>query len=189
MQQNDRQLALKACEGDHDAFEQLFHKFENAIYRFACYLTKDNHLAEEVYQETWVRVARSFSQKKRVTNFKSWLFTIASNVYKDELRRARLRRTFLLDEKTREDDHSEETIDRLYRSDKDEVNFEINEAVATAVSALTPKQRTVFSLCIIEGFKILETAKMLDIAEGTVKSILHRAVVKLRKRIEKRIIS
>lgn len=173
---NDAELLAKASMGDRSAFGVLYNRYQADLYRFVLYLTGDADMAEELFQETWFRAAKS-AGKKPIDNFKRWLFRIAVNFHRDELRKQKVRRLFLGDGQPPDGGGPAAPLHGAG-------DFEIREAVIRAMDDLTTRQRAVFVLTYVEGFKIREVGKMLGAADGTVKSTLHRALVVLREKLK-----
>ena len=173
---SDAELLAKASLGDRSAFGVLYDRYHADLYRFVLYLAGDSDMAEEIFQETWFRAAKS-AGKKPIDSFKRWLFRIAVNFHRDELRKQKVRRLFLGDGQSQERSESA-------ASPRETEGFEIREAILRAMDDLTPRQRAVFVLTYVEGFKVREVCEMLGKAEGTVKSTLHRALVVLREKLE-----
>lgn len=182
MPRDDAELLAKASRGDQSAFATLYHRYETDLFRFAIHLADGPDAAEELFQETWFRVVRHLG-KKPVANFKSWLFAIAANLYRDELRRRKVRRLILGREAVSEDrgDTTAQRAPTVVPGVRPAAEgFVVREALQRAMEKLTHRQRTVFVLTYVEGFKIREVCEVLGKAEGTVKSTLHRALVILR---------
>lgn len=184
MPRDEAQLLAEASRGDQSAFTALYHMYESDLYRFVCYLAGGPETAEELFQETWLRVVRHLGRKP-VISFKKWLFTIATNLYRDELRKRRVRRLFL--GRTPVDEPAVETTPPkpagIPGTPAGEEGYAVREALAKAMDKLTPGQREVFVLAHVEGFRLQEVAELLGRPEGTVKSTLHRAVLTLRREL------
>lgn len=184
MPRDDADLLALASQGDQAAFARLYSMYETDLYRFVFYLAGEPDTAEELFQDTWIRAVKHMG-KTRITNFKSWLFTVAVNLYRDELRRRKVRRLFLGRMPVEADyDHPEHGPAAVPRTPSEADDFTIREAITKAMKKLSPKQKTVFVLTYIEGFKIREVSEMLGKAEGTVKCTLHRALTVLRGELE-----
>lgn len=159
-----------------ERFEQLFQQHEAALFRYIRCLTGDPSLTEDIYQETWLRVARHLRDGKKFSNAKSFLFTIATNIFRDELRRRRVRRFFL--GPSLEQIEQAENLPAAIRQRPEQP--EVAEALETALQKLTVRQRTMFSLSHVEGFSTAEISRLMSCAEGTVKATIFKAVQKLR---------
>jgi len=185
MPRDEAELVARAGRGDQSAFAALYTMYEADLYRFSYYLADGPDTAEELFQETWFRAVKHLG-KKPVANFKGWLFTIATNLYRDELRKRKVRRLFLGREPV-DDDYGETGADGRTAAAPQTTpaaGFAIREALNKAMKKLTDRQRTIFVLTYVEGFKIREVCEILGKPEGTVKSTLHRALVTLRSELK-----
>ena len=68
-----------------DWFDALYREYKVPVYRFIRYLTRNRNEADDLFQETWLRVVRYYPKASPVKDIRAWLFTIASNLYKDVL--------------------------------------------------------------------------------------------------------
>jgi RNA polymerase sigma-70 factor (ECF subfamily) len=137
------------------AFDELYEMYRTPIYRFACALCGDARDAEDLFQETWLRAVKAAPAglEGRSGEAKAWLYAIAANAHRDQLRKRE---------------------DRACRSD-------IRLCLRRAVSRLPGRERRVFVLKDVEGFRHDEIGRLLGIPEATVRTLLHRAVKKLRR--------
>ncbi len=185
MPRDEAELLAEASRGNQSAFTALYHMYETDLYRFVSYLTDGPETAEELFQETWVRVVKHLD-KKPIVNFKKWMFAIATNLYRDELRKRKVRRLVLGREFVEENYGDRKNIATQVVATNvpaEAGGFAIREALARSMKKLNSRQRTIFVLTHVEGFKINEVAETLGIPEGTVKSTLHRAINTLRKEL------
>jgi len=176
------------------SFDGLYDMCHNDVYRFACALTGDTRDAEDLFQETWLRAVKADpagweagGREPERSDPKAWLFAIAANAHKDLLRKKRVRRLFLL-ERTRAMDGRSADADPGWdvpgHSGRDStVRSDVRLCLRRAVARLPGRERRVFVLKDIEGFKHGEIGRMLGIPEATVRTLLHRAVGKLRKEL------
>jgi RNA polymerase sigma-70 factor (ECF subfamily) len=168
----------------YQEFDNLYDTHRTAVFSFAYSLTQNRGEAEDLFQETWLRVAKYFPQVVDMEKVKAWLFTITANLHKDALRRKRTRRRFLSAKKWTgdqdltmcEDSPEHVESDRAMESKKLEMGY----AISQAVSNLPDQHRLVFMLKEVAGFKQSEISEILGIPVGTVKSVMFRAVKKLR---------
>lgn len=169
------------------AFDELYEMYKTPIYRFACALSGDARDAEDLFQETWLRAVKAApaGPQARGAEAKAWLYAIAANAHKDLLRRRRVRRLFLAERATALGDRKGDADlgwdlpaaageDGSSRSD-------IRLCLRRAVSRLPGKERRVFVLKDIEGFQHDEIGRLLGLPEATVRTLLFRAVKKLRR--------
>jgi RNA polymerase sigma-70 factor (ECF subfamily) len=171
----------------HQEFDELYDTHRTAVYSFAYSLTQNRGEAEDLFQETWLRVAQYFPKALDMKKIKAWLFTITANLHKDALRRKRTRMRFLFHKKWTSDqdftvcEGSPERLDssRSMGAEK----LEMGHAISRAVSSLPDQHRLIFMLKEVAGFKQSEISEILDIPIGTVKSVMFRAVKKLRQEL------
>jgi len=154
-------------------FDSMYRQYCDDVYRFAWYLTGHRENADDLYQEVWLRAARHADSISSVENQRKWLFTITANCHKDWLRKAKLRRLVFKTPHSGDADTYEpgyaEPADVPARMD-----------TARAIALLPPRQKRIVVLKLVEGYKIREIADMLGVHTGTVKSMLHKAVAKMR---------
>lgn len=167
-------------------YDKIYGKYKDDIWRLVYYLTGDMDEARELYQETWLRVVRNFCKIPEITNMKSWIFSISANAHRDILRKKKVRRFYFktgLTEygngKENADDNERVNVNSVDEQDAMNLSLEI----ADAVKKLPDKQKRVFVLKEIEGFKSREIVEILNIPIGTVKSLLYRAIRNLRENL------
>ena len=168
-------------------FDDVFQQFQSHVFRFACHLTRNENEAEELFQETWLRAVQGFPKDFDRGKFKAWLFTVSANIHKDNLRKKRIRRLFLLERtKASERDLGFQAYMLGGRSSSlanESEEADLGRALGEALIKLPDRQRRIFVLKEIEGFKYTEISEILDLPVGTVKSILHRVVRRLRQEL------
>jgi RNA polymerase sigma-70 factor (ECF subfamily) len=168
-------------------FEELFRLFQSPVYGFACHLTRNQGEAEDLFQETWLRVVRSFSGEIDRERFKAWLFTVVANLHKDNLRKKRIRQLFLR-ERSRASGPGHSFPHYILGQGSGTKgcpteNADMGKALSQAVENLPERQRCVFVLKEMEGFRYAEISEICSMPVGTVKSLLHRAVRRLRREL------
>ena len=144
-----------------------------SLWRFALQLTRDKHDAEDLVQRTCVRAMERSDQYNDTGKLKSWLFRIAHNIWKNELRSRAIRQRGDLQAVNPEGLEDAE-LGRDTSTPETRLEF---QQVVNAVEALPEGQRLVTQLVCVSGFSYAETASILDIAVGTVMSRLARARV------------
>ncbi len=163
-------------------WQNIVEQHASRVYRLAYHLTGNQHDAEDLTQDVFVRVFNSLSQYKPGT-FEGWLHRITTNLFLDKMRRkARIRFDFMAD-----DDGSvatSDSFDRAERSGQPEDAFEMGHMGADIIEALAdlpPEYRAAVVLSDIEGLSYEEIAATLGIKLGTVRSRLSRARARLRE--------
>ena len=166
---------------DDLTWQSIVEKHASRVYRLAYHLTGNQHDAEDLTQDVFVRVFNSLSQYTPGT-FEGWLHRITTNLFLDKMRRkARIRFDFMAD-----DDGAVATsasFDRVERSGQPEDAFEMGHMGADIIEALAdlpPEYRAAVVLSDIEGLSYEEIAVTLGIKLGTVRSRLSRARARLR---------
>jgi RNA polymerase sigma-70 factor (ECF subfamily) len=161
VQEPDPQLVNAAKAGDLHAFERIVRRYQTDVLRLALHVVHDMGAAEDATQETFIRAFRFLHRYRGDSKFSTWLLSIARNCALDELRRSTKggwpKGDFDDNEATR-DSHAQ-------------VGIEIREAL----SDLPLELREAVILIDMFGMSYREAATVVRIAEGTVKSRVHRA--------------
>ncbi|MCK6210019.1 RNA polymerase sigma factor SigE [Georgenia sp. EYE_87] len=163
------------------SWEQIVVEHSPRVYRLAYRLTGNKADAEDLTQETFVRVFRSL-HKYEPGNFEGWLHRITTNLFLDQARRRTRVRMDPIGEAT-------ERLPAAHDSGEPERGFEhahLDLDVQAALDALPPKYRAAVVLCDIEGLSYEEIAATLGIKMGTVRSRIHRARAMLRDQLAHR---
>ncbi len=171
------------------AFDNLYKKYQNAVFGFAYYLTQNRGDAEDLFQEAWLRIAKKLPDEVNMQSIKAWIFTVVSNLHRDEQRKKRIRRLFFLQKAMsleKENTMFPVLPDQPVSINPEEVNqTDMGRDIAQAMDRLPDRQRRVFVLKEIAEFKQAEISDILGIPLGTVKSLMHRAVTRLRRELSK----
>jgi RNA polymerase sigma-70 factor (ECF subfamily) len=168
-----------------EEFDSLYQEYRSAVFSFACYLTQNSGEAEDLFQETWLRVVHHLPKKVEKSSAKAWVFTITANLHKDSLRKKRIRRAFFLQKASRSTPDEEGSAFLFGSSISGETNganrVDMRRDIAQAMAQLPEQQRGIFALREIEGMKYSEISDIYGIPVGTVKSLMFRAVRRLRQ--------
>ena len=171
-------------EGQSDwtlpSWDDIVRSHSVRVYRLAYRLTGNQHDAEDLTQEVFVRVFRSLSSYTPGT-FEGWLHRITTNLFLDGARRKqRIRFEGLADEVTHRMAGSEPSPADAFD------DTHLDEDIQAALKALPPEYRAAVVLCDIEGFSYEEIAATLGVKIGTVRSRIHRGRAQLRVALEHR---
>jgi RNA polymerase sigma-70 factor (ECF subfamily) len=163
------------------SWEEIVREHSARVYRLAYRLTGNQHDAEDLTQEVFVRVFRSLSTYTPGT-FEGWLHRITTNLFLDQVRRrARIRMDVMGDEADRyATAEGRSTPERAFEHEH------LDNDVQRALDELPPEYRAAVVLCDIEGLSYQEIAVTLGIKLGTVRSRIHRARARLRVSLEHR---
>lgn len=162
--------------GDRLAFTRLFRVLAPRVHAFYLRSFREPAVADELLQTTFLRVHRARATYRIGAPVAPWIFTIAANVRRDELRR-RLRRKEDLDEEALSLAMAAEGAESIIASQE---NAEIADRVRAAVDALPEGQRVVIQLHRFEGFPLPEVARILGLKEVAVRVRASRAYDRLR---------
>ncbi len=175
------EIARRIRRGDRAAFDELFDRCAGRLLGFLMGMVGDRATAEDLVQETMLRVYRHIGRYRERGSFRAWIFRIAGNLALTELRRRRYRAAQPLDAAILE-------IPDERAADPEEARAaaEREWALHAALSALADGQRAVILLRVREGMPIHEIARTLCVPEGTVKSRIHLAVRKLQELVSRR---
>ena len=171
--------------GDVNALGAIMSRYQHRLYRFLLRLVKDPIAAEDLFQQTWLRLIERIGQYDVRQNFEAWMFTVARHLAIDYLRR---QRRVSLDapgdlEIAPVDHLSSETHDALHQL----IEYERRELLAEAITELPVIHREVLSLRFEEEMKLDEIAQITGVPLSTVKSRLLRALENLRLTLKSRI--
>ena len=170
----------RAARWEPPSWDSIVRAHSARVYRLANRLTGNQHDAEDLTQEVFVRVFRSLSTYKPGT-FEGWLHRITTNLFLDGARRRqRIRFEGLADEMAHRLPGSEPTPAEAFDDNH------LDDDVQAALKALPPEYRAAVVLCDIEGFSYEEIAATLGVKLGTVRSRIHRGRAQLRAALEHR---
>jgi len=174
----DSQVVAAYLDGDRRAFEMLVDRYQRRLLNFVYRTIGDRERAEDLVQEVFIRVHRHLHRFDQSKKFSTWIYTIASNLAKNELRN-RSRNPLVLFQAIRKDDDVEQRPlqfeDRQSRPDDLFRKRHLRELVEWTVAQLPEHHRIVFVLRELEGKTYEEIAEITDCNLGTVKSRLNRA--------------
>jgi RNA polymerase sigma-70 factor (ECF subfamily) len=187
---SDEDLMLSYRDGDEDAFDMLYRRYEKPLLNFIYRMVMNAADAESLCQDVFLRVVRVKRKYKATAQFKAWLFRIALNLCRDKLRRMKHRSHLSLNVFTlSQDDEDAELQDLIPDPSSDPVNYvetdELQALVQVAIASLPEDQHLVVILKEYQELKFSEIADIMNCPIGTVKSLNHRAHEKLRKMLAK----
>lgn len=172
---NEKVLIKKCQRGDRQAFDALIRLYYDYVSGFLLKTTADESLAEDLTQETFLKMIRSMDRFDPCgsASFGTWLITIAKNCYIDHLRRNRVHLA----------DIAELPIEGG-ESVADEVERRLEyERVLRAMETLPPEQALAIRLKYVEDMTLAQIARRFGVEPKTVKSRIHDGTVKLRKKL------
>jgi RNA polymerase sigma-70 factor (ECF subfamily) len=174
---DEQDLVRKVQAGDQDAFAEIVRLYKDRIVNYLAQFTGDYQKAVDLSQETFIRVYFKANKYKPVAPFSSWIYAIASNLAKTELKRSSRRNTVSLEDVTSQFDSG------IFSEDRPDSGLIKN--LRTALDDLHPRYRIPVILKDIEGFSQEEIAKILKKPIGTVKARISRGRGFLKRELEK----
>ena len=188
------ELARKLIAGEPEAFDRFVEHFRAKIFQYSWLMCGHREDAEEVAQETLLKVFENFAQIREAERVRPWVFRIAKNACLMKRRKSVFApaRELSLDElmpvKTRSDGQvTIEIADWSNQPDDLFLRAELRETLAISIRELPEVYRTVLLLRDLEELSTRETAEMLELSEDAVKTRLHRARLAVRQRLDKKL--
>jgi RNA polymerase sigma-70 factor, ECF subfamily len=185
----DAEVVVLAQQGREPAFRELIRRYERPVFSLIYRMVRDNTVAEDLAQDTFIKVLNHLDKYRPEFKFSSWLFKIANNVAIDHLRKRQLD-TVSMDGSPHamtaaEADASSFELADQAESPLDELaSRELGAIIEQAIGSLRPEYRNCIMLRHVEGRSYEEIAATLDLPLGTVKTYIHRARHQLREALE-----
>lgn len=182
---NDNMLVQKFIEGDQLALEELVNRHKNRVFTYIVLIVKNHQLAEDIFQDTFIKVIRSLKTGKYTENgkFVSWVLRIAHNLIIDHFRKEKLLNT------TSNDDTEIDLFNSQKYSDENiedkMVYDQITEDVRKLVDLLPDDQRQVIIMRHYMGLSFKDISKYTDVSINTALGRMRYALINLRKLIKK----
>jgi len=181
----DETLMLRYQQGDRTAFASLVRRHQQPLFNFALRQVRVPQVAEDVVQETFVRVVQNAADFKHEARFTTWVYTITRNLCIDQLRKRALRKHPSLDESRGEEGDGptlgEQTADPRASVEREATGSELKERIALAVDKLPDEQREVFLMRELANLPFKKIAEITGVPENTVKSRMRYALERLQE--------
>jgi RNA polymerase sigma-70 factor (ECF subfamily) len=171
--------------GDSQALESVMARYQHRLYRYLLRLSREPALAEDLFQQTWMRVAEKIRRYDPNRSFEAWLFSVARNLAIDHLRRYRPES---LQEPRADDEGGETRQARLAATGPSALDRVLEQEraaqVGGALAEMPVMYREVLSLRFEEEMKLEEIAEVLEAPISTVKTRLRRGLEAMRHKME-----
>lgn len=177
MEQIEKDILIKCREGDKEAFRQVVRQYQRMVFSLALKMLCDEEEAKDTVQDTFIRVWQNIGEYDTAKSFVTWIYTIATRLCLDRIKAQKHTAAM------------PEDVDALARfaADTDsQVNLENSEWVAIVrllASRLSDKQKTVFTLCQLEGLDTDEVQRITGLDATQIKSNLYVARQTIRKQL------
>lgn len=173
---SDNSLMLKVKEGDLQKLGLLFERYKSILFAYFFKLSKDQVLAEDLVQMTFLRVIKYKHAYRGEGSFKTWIFHIARNIHVDNWKKESR-----LGQKVNEDS----TLSNLYHDDIETESKEANILkLERAIEKLPAEKREIIILSKLKGMKYKEIGILLNLTESNVKIKVFRALKELKIKFE-----
>lgn len=174
---DERDLILRAKEGQRDAFRLLVERHMRGAYDVAHQFLGNHADAQDVAQEAFVRVHRSLASFRGDSEFGTWLYRIVTNLSMNRLRQRKSRARFEV--------RADEAAARIPAPDtRGDARSDLTAHVERALHELPTLQRAVVMLRHLNGLSTRDVSRILNCSEGTVKTHLHRGLKKMRRMLD-----
>jgi RNA polymerase sigma-70 factor, ECF subfamily len=171
---DDQAAVERVLAGDISGFEEIVRRWQSPLVNLAYRFCRDHGRAEEMAQEAFLRAYRGLAQWRKDAAFSAWLFALATNFFRSELRRIPVRRVSI-------DDVGEPVDPRAFDGGLED--HDRDQAVRRAVFALPAKYRETLILFYFHEMDIPAAARSLGLPEGTFKARLFRGREILRGKL------
>ena len=184
----DQEVVALALKGRETAYRELIGRYERPVLSLIYRLVRNRELAEDLAQDTFIKVLNALDRYDPRHKLSSWIFKIAHNTAIDRLRKREVA-TLSLDgsPNARTADDIEATRITVASTEESPEDYaasrEIGEEIEKALALLRPEYRTAIVLWHVEGRPYEEIAEIMDLPLGTVKTFIHRARKELRQKL------
>jgi RNA polymerase sigma-70 factor, ECF subfamily len=179
---SDEDLIRRFQDGDIYAFDAIVNRYKDQLLNFAYRFLNNQEEAEDVVQETFLRIFRNKHAYRQIAKFSTWVYTITGNLAKTELRK-RKRRKYVYITDMGFDDREYEIADAHANTEKEVEGLFQEKYIQKAIQELSPRFRQVILLVDVQELPYEEVSKIMQVPLGTVKSRVNRARLKLQAKL------
>ena len=176
----DEELIALFQAGTEQAFILLVDRYKDRLLNFVYRFLNDMTDAEDLVQETFLKVYKNKHAYREIAKFSTWIYTIAGNLARSELRKRKRRKTYTMSDMSY-DDHEFNPVDPGKDTEGIVFNSYAGEEIMKAITALQEPFKTIIILRDIQELSYEDISTILDIPMGTVKSRVNRARLKLQE--------
>lgn len=183
---SDERLIALFQNGDLAAFDLIVERYQGQLINFVGRLLNDRNTAEDIVQETFLRVYRNKHRYKEIARFSTWIYTIAGNLARTELRRRKIRNFFSISQRG-EGEKDYEIQDMDIDVEKSVEGTLVRELIMREVMKLPIYFREVIILRDLQDLSYEEISQILKVPLGTVKSRVNRGRSQIQKKLKGKI--
>lgn len=176
----DEELMAQFQEGNENAYLEIVKRFKDRLFTFVYRFVGDGELAEDLVQDTLVKLYTHRNSYREIAKFSTWIYTVAGNLARTELRKRKRRATFSMSSLKHGDREFDYPADGVEPVDKHEGGA-IEGQIKWALGQLPVHFRTVIILRDVQELSYEEISKIVRIPLGTVKSRVNRARLRLQE--------
>ena len=176
----DEELIAKFQDGDVGAYTQLVNRYKDRLFNFIYRFVYDIDKAEDILQDTFLKLYTHKNSYREIAKFSTWLYTIAGNLAKTELRKLKRRKTYSVSDLSRNDQEFViKSPDGSTELEAEAINIEKN--IQKALNQLPKDFKTIIILRDIQELSYEDISRIVNVPIGTVKSRINRGRLKLQK--------
>ena len=189
----DEELMIRCKKGDMGAFELIVRRYQHQVISYISRVISDQHRAEDLAQETFLRVLNSVNRYQAKGHFKNWLYLIATNLCRNEIRNRKRQSTDVfsdlnLEQDENSTDHIVSTIENLlsdtrYLPDQLYEKKERQQMIRQQVNNLPDNQKLSLILITYQELSYQEVSTIIGCSVSAVKSLVHRARQSLKRKL------
>lgn len=179
----DEQLIANFQAGEESAFIELVNRYKDRLLNFVYRFINEMEEAEDIVQETFLKVYKNRHAYREIAKFSTWIYTIAGNLARSELRKRKRRQTYAMSDLGYED-REFNPIDTGAQPDDVVFNEFTGDEIQSAIRNLAEPFKTIIILRDIQELSYEDISTILDIPMGTVKSRVNRARLKLQEMLK-----
>ena len=179
----DEELIRRFQAGDEGAFEEIVNRYANRLMNFAYRFVLDGDEAEDIVQDTFLKVYQNRHAYKEIAKFSTWIYTITANLSKTVLRKRRRRKVFFFSRMGPEGKEIE--LPSVHISPEKQIEGRFDErSIQSAIAKLPEHFRTAIILRDIQELSYEEISNIINAPLGTVKSRINRARLRLQDELK-----
>jgi len=180
---SDEDLIERFQNGDEQAYVELVNRYRNRLINFVYRFTNDSEKSEDIVQDTLIKLYTHKHYYKKIAKFSTWIYTIAANYAKTELRKKKHRKTTNLSQMS--SDEKEYDLPAVQpETDQAIENEYLEKRIQDAINTLPLHFKTVVILRDIQELSYDEISNIVEVPLGTVKSRINRARLQLQKELK-----
>ena len=175
----DEELIKQFQDGDVSAYNHLVYRYKDRLFNYIYQFMRDVDISEDILQDTFLKLYTHKDSYKQIAKFSTWIYTIAGNFAKTELRKTKRRKTYSHSDLSFEPSNFDIKDSSSNNPDNKFLNNSLKENLNQCLSVLPLNFKTIIILRDIQELSYDEVSKIVELPLGTVKSRINRARLKL----------